>query len=251
MFRKETSMKKRLIQIRNSFLTIISRIKIFSFRRTIADIRNFPWRTAFVDGKNAGVKKYFEFRTWVIATYNDYMARFHALDLRRQNRVIVLVLSLVFIGDYLMICYHTGRNPAGIFPSIPVLDFRKKITVYIPSPDGAILKETRLIQKSDDTEEYIKRLTRFVIDGSSFENTRPVTPIQGSVRKVWIHDQTCAIDIRLEQLEDDAPVMAGSENLFREALSKTIIENVGGVKSVIVLENGIPNKNIWESITLK
>jgi hypothetical protein len=240
-------MKKLFMNIRDSFLAIKYRIRKLSFRGAVSSVRNISWRTAPLDFVKFSIKEYRSFRTWVIAAYYGYMARFHALEVRRQNRVIVLILSLVFIGDYLMICYHTGRNPAGIFPSLPVLDFRNQITVYIPSPEGTILKETRLMQKSDNTGEYIKRLTRFVIDGSAFDNTRLATPIQGSVRKVWIHDETCVVDFSLELLENDAPTMAGSEKLFREALSKTIIENVGGVKSVIALENGIPNKNIWET----
>jgi hypothetical protein len=244
-------MQNILIKIRYLLSAAVTRARKFSFRRMIVAVRNFSPRKAAADGKNFAVQSYLDFRTWIIASYVGYMARFHVLDKRRQNRIIVLVLSLVFIGDYLMICYHTGRNPVGIFPSIPVLDFRKEITVYLPSPDGAILKETRLIQKSGNAEEYIKRLTRFVIDGSSFDNTRLVTPIKGSVRKVWIYESTCLVDIRLEQLEDDAPVMPGSEKLFREALLKTIMENVKGVTNVIVLENGIPNKNIWETLTIK
>jgi hypothetical protein len=180
--------------------------------------------------------------------YNKYKARYDALDKRRQNRVLVLTLSSIFLADYLMICFLVGRNPINIFPSIPVLDMRDEITVYLPSPDTVEpLKETRKVQKNDDKIEYIKRLTRFVIEGSYFENTRAMTPIDGNVRNVWIYEGTCVVDMRLDTLDPEAPLVAGSEIKFREALKKTIIANIKGVTNVIVLENGIPEKDIWES----
>jgi hypothetical protein len=192
------------------------------------------------------VRAYMTLRAHIIEMYQNFIAWHGSLEKRKQNRVTVLILSLVIIANYLMICYHTGKNPASIFPSLPVLDFRDKVSIYIPSPDGSLLKESRLIDKDSSTEDFIKRLTVLVIQGSSFENTRAMTPIRGSVRKAWVYDGECYIDIRFEILEPDAPSIPGSEKLFRQALEKTILLNIKGIRKVLVLENGIPDKNMWD-----
>lgn len=185
---------------------------------------------------------------YVVERYRHYEARYLALETKKRNRVFVLALSSVLILDYVMICFLVDKNPMNIFPSIPVLDFRSEITVWLPSPDSAEpLIEKRRIEKSDDTAEYIKRLTRLVVEGAHSENTRALTPIEGNVRTVWIHDGVCAVDMRLEAIDTDAPLVAGSEAKFRDALSRTIMKNIKGISKVIVLENGIPDKNIWES----
>jgi hypothetical protein len=191
-----------------------------------------------------------ELRAFIILKYREFVTWHGSLEKRKQNRATVLILALVIIADYLMICYHTGKNPASIFPSIPVLDFRDKVSVYVPSPDGTILKESRLIDKDTATEDFIKRLTGFVIEGSAFENTRSMSPIQGSVRKAWVYDGACYIDLRFEILEPDAPTVPGSEKLFVQALEKTITSNVKGIKKVMILENGIPGTNLWDTSSI-
>lgn len=194
------------------------------------------------------VKTWYEYAHKQIAILiAGYKSRYHALDQTGKNRVIVLTLALIIVADYLMISYHTGRNPLNIFPSLPVLDMRDKITVFIPSTDGQLLKENRIVQKSDDHETYIKRLVQFVITGSMYENTRVMTPIRGFVRKVWVHDKICVIDFWPETLEDDIQTIPGSEAAFREAVKKTVMENIPQINDVIILENGIPNKSIWET----
>jgi len=47
-------------------------------------------------------------------------------------------------------------------------------------------------------------------------------------------------------LEKEIVVVKGSEQMFREALEKTIIENIPGIKKVILLEKGVPGKRLWE-----
>jgi len=140
-------------------------------------------------GRDKTIQGYNRLEEKIITQVNIYRTRFNALTPVKQNRTIVLVLSLVLVADYLMICLHTGRNPIDIFPSIPVLDMRDEITVYVPSPEGKMLKETRLVDISDDEELYAKRLVHFVTSGSAFENTRIMTPIQGNVRKIWISEE--------------------------------------------------------------
>ncbi|MGL4369425.1 MAG: hypothetical protein ACRCUT_07120 [Spirochaetota bacterium] len=193
-------------------------------------------------------EQYLSLRKKVINKAEDYYRRYKALEPRKQNRVLVLTLAIIFFGDYTMACYLIGKNPVDIFPSIPVLDFRDEVTIYLPSPDGdESLKETRLVDKGDSDEGYITRLVHFILAGSNFENTRMMTPIEGNVRKVWIHDGICVIDMRLESIDPEAPLVKGSERKFRTAVEKTIKENIKGIHRVFVLENGIPEKNIWEN----
>lgn len=198
-------------------------------------------------GRDKTIRGYDKLEEKIITQANIYRTRFNALTPVKQNRTIVLILSLVLVADYLMICLHTGRNPIDIFPSIPVLDMRDEITVYVPSPEGKILKESRLVDISDDEEFYAKRLVHFVTSGSAFENTRTMTPIQGNVRKIWISEGTCVVDFWLETLDDDAPFTSGAENLYHEAITKTLTENIKSIKKVIICENGIPGKNIWDT----
>jgi hypothetical protein len=214
-------------------------------KKRIQDIINSA-KESIIRGIKESLRRYRQFRTYVIERYRAFMLWHASLELRKQNRITLLIISLVLICDYFMICGLAGKNPASIFPSLPVLDFRDSVTIYLPSTEG-LLKEKRLIEIPESNEEYISRLTRFVIEGSAFENTRIMTPIQGDVRKVWIYNEECYIDVRLETLASDAPIVAGSEKVFREALTKTITDNVKNVKKVLVLENGIPNKNLWES----
>jgi hypothetical protein len=220
---KGNIMKKRILHIKNSV------------------------KKSVKQGVKESRRRYKQFRAYVIERYRTFMQWHGSLEMRKQNRITLLIISLVLICDYFMICGLAGKNPASIFPSLPVLDFRDSVTVYLPSAEGSLLKEKRLIDTPSDNEEFIRRLARFVIEGSAYENTRVMTPIQGDVRKVWIYNDECYIDIRLETLESDAPIVAGSEKIFREALTKTVTDNVKNIKKVLVLENGIPNKNLWES----
>jgi hypothetical protein len=209
-------------------------------------IKGMIWRA----GKKvlAAIRLYYgKTEKTIIDKYNLIHARYDALDRKRQKRVVILAVSLIIIADYLMICFHTGRNPVDIFPSIPVLDLRDEVAVYLPSSQGTMLKEKRLIKIPDDREIFVKRLTQFVTNGSAYENTRAMSPIKGNIRKVWIHDGTCVIDMWLETLDEDAPIIQGSEQLYREAVKKTVMENIEGIHDVIILENGIPGKKIWET----
>lgn len=213
------------------------------FRRIGASISK-----ASANGRAYAARQIDRAEQYIAERYRHYEARYLALETKKRNRVFVLALSSVLILDYVMICFLVDRNPLNIFPSIPVLDLRSEITIWLPSPDSAEpLCEKRRLQKSDNTVEYIKRLTRLVIEGAYSENTRALTPIEGNVRTVWIRDGICAVDMRLEEIDTDAPFVAGSEAKFRDALSRTIMHNVKGITKVIVLENGIPGKDIWES----
>lgn len=179
-------------------------------------------------------------------TIDEKKTYFFSLNKKGQNRLILLVIAGLVIVNYLMITYHTGHNPLDIFPSLPIIDTRDKITVYLPSEDGTFLTETRKIEISDNKTDFAARLVRFVTAGSAFENTRAISPIQGIVRAVWFNESTCIIDMANESRDEDAVLIPGSEELYRQAVEKTIIKNINGVKKVIILENGITGRIMWD-----
>lgn len=164
-----------------------------------------------------------------------------------RNRFLVLLVSGLIIFDYLVFCYHSDKSIFDIFPSFPVVDTRKVINVYLPDLDGkGILRERRSVPVLDDTEGFIRALFKIVVKGSDYENTSMLAPMDTYVRKVWIYGDTCVIDICLPVIPEEAKVIPGSEEAFRAALEKTIVENIPAVKRVILLEKGIPGKRIWE-----
>lgn len=163
-----------------------------------------------------------------------------------RNRFLVLVISIIFIFDYLVFCYHTEKSPFDIFPAIPVLDDSREVTVYVPALDGkSILKETRRVSVFN-REGFVRVLFQMVVKGSYYENTSAMVPVKINIRKIWFHDDACIIDMMLVSLDSTAEIIPGSEKVFRESLGKTITENIPSTKRVILLEQGIPFKNIWE-----
>lgn len=90
----------------------------------------------------------------------------------KKKRSLMLIISILFLFDYLAFCYHTDRNPFDIFPSFPILYDKRTINVFLPNIDGkTILKETRKISYIDDIEGFIRLLFKIVVKGSNFENT--------------------------------------------------------------------------------
>ena len=88
--------------------------------------------------------------------------------------------------------------------------------------------------------------------GSQFENTMLNVPARFIIKKIWIVDsengggKTCLIDLMPVIIDKDVVVVKGSEQMFREALEKTIIETVPGINRVILLEKGVPDKKLWD-----
>ena len=77
-------------------------------------------------------------------------------------------------------------------------------------------------------------------------------PVKYTIKKIWITDaesgdgKICAIDLMPAILGKDIKVVKNSESLFRESLEKTILENVPGIKKVMILEKGVPFRKLWE-----
>jgi hypothetical protein len=70
------------------------------------------------------------------------------------------------------------------------------------------------------------------------------------VRKVWIEGKgpgkKVIIDLEPAEIRSSATVITNSERLFRRALEKTITENIPSVRSVLMLEKGVPGTALWE-----
>ncbi|TAL33962.1 MAG: hypothetical protein EPN93_13090 [Spirochaetes bacterium] len=173
-------------------------------------------------------------------------------DRIERNRMLVLGISLALIFNYVVFCFHTGKSVFDIFPSFPVIDTRDELVVYIPDTDGkTLLKETRNIPALDDRDELVRLLFKSVAVGSYYENTSMAVPADLGVRGVWFFEETCVIDLGLAVLRENAESIPGSESNFRLAVEKTITENIPGIKSVMILERGIPGKNLWEVASKK
>jgi len=177
--------------------------------------------------------------------YNKYL---NVSDPRSRNRKILLFAFSIVMLDYLFICYHVDRSPFDLVPSIPQIDTRDEINVYVSGLDGkSILKEKRLVDKGSSDADFAYRLVSFVFAGSNFENTRLAVPMTGKIRNIWFYEGKCVIDVRSEIIKNDIEVIPSSEETFRKALSQTILENIPSVKEVIIAENGIPNRKLWET----
>jgi hypothetical protein len=174
-------------------------------------------------------------------------------DVREKNRILILALSALFLLDYMMLSYHIDKNVLDIFPSIPVLEDKKTVNIYIPS-EGCkeILVEKREIYSDLENESLVQRLFNLVADGSYFENTSENVPVDFLIKKIWLVDgengegKVCVIDLSPATVEKDMNIVKGSEQMFRESLEKTITENVPGIKKVILLEKGVPFRKLWE-----
>jgi hypothetical protein len=201
-------------------------------------------------------KKYKE-KTWqfyntLIEKCRQYYAIFIELvvnppaDTKKRYRMILLAVSAVCIIDYVAISILTDKNIFDIYPSLPALDTRETIDIFVADLDAkSILKETREVSLPADNESRVRRLVKLVAEGSEFENTRAIAPIDIIVRHVWFYDTTCIIDCELGTIEGQVPYIPDSFKAFNKALEQTINRNIPGITKVVLLEHGIYGKNLW------
>ncbi len=178
---------------------------------------------------------------------------YNSKEKKEKIRIAVLALSSVLFLDYVMFSYHVESNIFDIFPSIPVVEDKVKINIYIPSEGAAeIISESREIHNNLEEEVLIKKLFSLVAAGSYYENTALNVPVKYTIKKIWITDtesgdgKICAIDLMPAVLGKDIIVVKNSEALFRESLEKTILENVPEIRKVMILEKGVPFRKLWE-----
>ncbi len=170
-----------------------------------------------------------------------------APERKQKNRCLMAFLAFLFAADYLLFCYHAEKNPFDIFPIFPVEDQRKQINVYLPDIDGkSLIREQKKVLMLKDTKSYIQLLFQKVLDGSEYENTSIVVPAEFYIRQIWVQDDICSIDVNASLLKKNSRVIPGSENIFMEAVSKTITENIPSISEVIILDKGIPGREIWD-----
>ena len=202
----------------------------------------------FLNLKNRAGNFYSSYRAKIITTI-ELMKK----NPREKTRIMILVISAVFFLDYIMFSYYVDKSILNIFPSIPVLESKDEINIYIPS-EGCkeILAEKRKIDTDVEDNILVKKLVALVAEGSYFENTSSNVPVKLLVKNVWITTdengggKVCLIDISPVILERNIAIIAGSEQMFRESLEKTVKENVPGITRVILLEKGVPFRKLWE-----
>lgn len=174
-------------------------------------------------------------------------------DKREKTRITILLVSAVFVIDYAMISYHIDKSFFNIFPSIPAIENKDRINIYIPS-EGCkeIITEKREINTGVDDEILVKKLVALVAEGSYFENTASNVPVKLLVKNVWLTmdenggGRVCLIDISPIVLEREIPIIPGSEKMFKDSLEKTVKENIKNITRVVFLEKGVPYRKLWE-----
>lgn len=174
-----------------------------------------------------------------------YREKYNGLNKIERTRFLVLLISLLLILDYVMFSYHTDKNIFNIFPSMPSIDFRSDINIYVPDKDAKnILKESRSILVPAEKEIYAGMLYRMIAKGSRFDNTSNIVPVKTFVRNVWIGENRCVIDVDFEPAKERIEAVENSETAFKKALEMTIAENMPGITQVHVLLNGVSRK-LW------
>jgi len=173
---------------------------------------------------------------------------------KSANRRLIITLVSIFFLDYIMFCYHTGRNIFAIFPSIPPISLQREITLYLPSLDGqTIIDEKRKVASFSSEERFVQFLVNSVAKGSMFQNTAMAVPAEMNIRKVWLLEKNanpdgeniCVVDCEPFMLDEGVKPLPGSEELFRKALKQTITANIPYISDIILLDGGIPDRKFW------
>lgn len=229
-------------------LEIIKKSKAAEKLKSLKKLKDINYKEEYKKYRELSRQKYLVVKDKVLAEWAVMQQ-----DKKEMNRMLILGLSTVFILDYIMISYHIDKNIFNIFPSIPAIESKSGINIFIPS-EGCreIISEKREINTDVDDEVLVKKLVALVAEGSYFENTSSNVPVKLLVKKIWLSEdengggRVCLVDISPVILERDIPIIKGSEQMFRDALEKTVKENIPGITRVILLEKGVPGRKLWE-----
>ena len=172
---------------------------------------------------------------------------------KTNNRRFIITLTSLLILNYVMFCYHSGKNIFSIFPNIPPISSQHEVTVFLPALDGkTLIEEKRKAAKFESEERFIHFLFNNVVQGSMFENTAFAVPVDMNIRTIWMLGKSennskdiCAIDCGITAVNPQIKPLPDSELLFREALRKTITANIPHIEKVVLLEGGMPDKKFW------
>ncbi len=166
--------------------------------------------------------------------------------LNKNRRHLALLLSSLFVFNYLMFSYLTDKNIFDIFPSFPVIEQKNEITVFLPAIDGkSEIQEKRKVIDFKNSENYIQFLFYIVVKGSMYNNTSIAVPSEMIVKKVWINKGKCIIDVEsIVQKSQGVKTLDAEEN-FKRVLAKTITTNLPKIKSISITVNGVEDSRIW------
>lgn len=229
-------------------LEIIKKSRAVEKLKSLKKLKDVNYKEEYKKYRELSRQKYLVVKDKVLAEWAVMQQ-----DKKEMNRMLILGLSTVFLLDYMMISYHIDKNIFNIFPSIPAIESKSGINIFIPS-EGCreIISEKREINTDVDDEVLVKKLVALVAEGSYFENTSSNVPVKLLVKKIWLSEdengggRVCLVDISPVILERDIPIVKGSEQMFRDALEKTVKENIPGITRVILLEKGVPGRKLWE-----
>jgi len=222
-------------------VTIKSRI-IESFNRIMRILRAMP--------ENPELKR--------IIAFKDSIMERSRTNVKDRNRFLLIGIGSLLLLDYLMFCYHTDKNIFNIFPTIPVIEDKREIEVYLPGLDGVtIFKEKRQIMGFPSDERFVRYLFNTVRKGSQFDNTSIMVPVELQIRNIWITDgdtiskneKLCVVDVEVPVIEKDITPLQGSEPLFKEAFRQTVKANIPSIAEITILERGIPDKKLWDIVS--
>jgi len=167
-------------------------------------------------------------------------------NIKESKRLFIVFLSCLFVLNYFMFCYLTDKNVFNIFPSFPIVEEKKEIKVFLPAIDGVtIIQENRKIAKFNNDQSYIQYLFYTVVKGSMFNNTSMTVPVELIIKKIWVHENHCLINLEADMLKKQLKNSNKYEENFKKALTKTIISNISNIKSVSLSKNGIEGVPIW------
>ena len=107
----------------------------------------------------------------ILKKFKNYIKK-TSIDSSERNRFLMIAISSLILLDYFLFCFISNRNPLMILPSIPLIEHKKDINVYVPDTDGInIIKESRSISIPENKEGYVRLLIEKIIKGSNIENT--------------------------------------------------------------------------------
>lgn len=181
-----------------------------------------------------------------VKTYkNRYLS-----DSRWRRRVNLVAIGTILVIDYLLISALADKNVFDIIPSIPKLEQRQAVTLYVPVfHSDELSSEKVLMDTYKSRERTIDFIVNRVLAGSRYENTAPFVPVDILLKNVWLtgdNNTTCVLDFQVSHLEAGRKVIPGSEKKVIQGITRSIQSVFPEITSVLVLNHGITGVPLWE-----
>ncbi|MGQ0721359.1 MAG: GerMN domain-containing protein [Candidatus Eiseniibacteriota bacterium] len=144
--------------------------------------------------------------------------------------------ALVFALIVALIFAVRREDAPTVAPTAGSVRGTRTVELYLPGPDGGMVRETREIEGGDYLEEDVRRVLAELIAGG--ENG--VRPLPASTRLLNVfHDDAGEITLNFsEHLRTDHPGGSESELATVRCLVSTIAANFAGVDHVRILIEG-------------